>query len=75
MISEAFNIDCIIGMKKYPDKYFSLAIVDPPYGINADVTQNDLGGKKGFTKMRELTKSIIKLIGIMKYQMMNILPN
>jgi len=23
-------------MKRYPDKYFDLAIVDPPYGINAD---------------------------------------
>lgn len=23
------------GMKQYPDKYFDLAVVDPPYGINA----------------------------------------
>jgi site-specific DNA-methyltransferase (adenine-specific) len=23
-------------MARYPDKYFDLAIVDPPYGINAD---------------------------------------
>lgn len=27
------NKDCMIGMKEYPDKYFDLAIVDPPYGI------------------------------------------
>lgn len=33
--SEVFNMDCIEGMKQYPDKYFELAIVDPPYGINA----------------------------------------
>lgn len=26
--------DCIEGMKQYPDNYFDLAIVDPPYGIN-----------------------------------------
>lgn len=26
------NIDCMDGMKRYPDKYFDLAIVDPPYG-------------------------------------------
>jgi site-specific DNA-methyltransferase (adenine-specific) len=26
-------MDCIEGMSKYPDKYFDLAIVDPPYGI------------------------------------------
>ena len=24
------------GMKQYPDKYFDLAIVDPPYGIGVD---------------------------------------
>jgi site-specific DNA-methyltransferase (adenine-specific) len=31
MKSEVFNIDCMEGMKQYPDKYFDLAIVDPPY--------------------------------------------
>lgn len=29
------NEDNLILMKRYPDKYFDLAIVDPPYGINA----------------------------------------
>ena len=33
IISEVYNMDCIAGMKEYPDKYFDLAIVDPPYGI------------------------------------------
>jgi len=33
--SELFNMDCIIGMKHYPDKYFDLAIVDPPYGLGS----------------------------------------
>ena len=27
--------DCMLLMARYPDKYFELAIVDPPYGINA----------------------------------------
>jgi site-specific DNA-methyltransferase (adenine-specific) len=31
--SIALNIDCMEYMKDIPDKYFSLAIVDPPYGI------------------------------------------
>ena len=35
------NGDCMEGMKEIPDKYFDLAIVDPPYGINMD------GGKIG----------------------------
>ena len=26
-----YNMDCMEGMKEFPDKYFDLAIVDPPY--------------------------------------------
>lgn len=33
-ISEVYLMDCVEGMKHYPDKYFDLAVVDPPYGIN-----------------------------------------
>lgn len=33
--SEVYLMDCIQGMKHYPDKYFDLAVVDPPYGIGA----------------------------------------
>jgi site-specific DNA-methyltransferase (adenine-specific) len=35
-ISEVFLEDCMVGMKRYPDKFFELAIVDPPYGIRQD---------------------------------------
>jgi site-specific DNA-methyltransferase (adenine-specific) len=31
--SNVYLEDCMIGMARYPDKYFDLAIVDPPYGI------------------------------------------
>lgn len=27
-----YNMDCMDGMKEFPDKYFDLAIVDPPFG-------------------------------------------
>lgn len=27
-----YNMDCLEGMAAFPDKYFDLAIVDPPYG-------------------------------------------
>lgn len=30
------NMDCMDLMREYPDKYFDLAIVDPPYGIKQD---------------------------------------
>ena len=41
-----YNLDCMQGMKEFPDKFFDLAIVDPPYG---GVTQggymtNQMGG-------------------------------
>lgn len=26
-----YNMDCMEGMKEFPDKFFDLAIVDPPY--------------------------------------------
>jgi site-specific DNA-methyltransferase (adenine-specific) len=41
-LSEVTNEDCMEGMARYPDKYFDLAIVDPPYGIG----YSDIIGKK-----------------------------
>jgi site-specific DNA-methyltransferase (adenine-specific) len=35
-----YNEDCMKLMQRYEDNYFDLAIVDPPYGINADKAQN-----------------------------------
>lgn len=32
IVSEVYNMDCVAGMKEYPDGYFELAIVDPPFG-------------------------------------------
>ncbi len=46
MISEVFNIDCMEYMRTLPDKYFSLAIADPPYGINAPNMK--MGESKGY---------------------------
>lgn len=31
-MNRLYNIDCMEGMKQFPDKFFELAIVDPPYG-------------------------------------------
>ena len=36
------NADCMEGMKQFPDKYFDLAIVDPPYG-DAKLSENSGG--------------------------------
>ena len=39
------NIDCMVGMAEYPDKYFDLAVVDPPYGL--DLANMNMGAGKG----------------------------
>ena len=39
-----FNADNMEIMKQYPDKYFDLAIVDPPYGIGAAKMNLGKGG-------------------------------
>jgi len=41
-----YNMDCMEGMKEFPDKYFDLAIVDPPYGIGYDSIAGAAGGTK-----------------------------
>ena len=43
---EITNEDNMLLMARYPDKYFDLAIVDPPYGINADKKQNEAGRRR-----------------------------
>jgi len=37
--SIAENRDCMNAMRDFPDKYFELAIVDPPYGLGGRVTE------------------------------------
>jgi site-specific DNA-methyltransferase (adenine-specific) len=44
MDSIVYNEDCMIGMAKYPDKYFDLAVVDPPYGL--DLANMNMGAGK-----------------------------
>lgn len=44
--SEVHLLDCMEGMKQYPDNYFDLAVVDPPYGIGYDLACSKHNGKK-----------------------------
>ena len=41
-ISEVLCIDCMEYMKSTKDKYFELAIVDPPYNVGA--SDGNFGG-------------------------------
>ena len=38
---DLYNADCMEAMKEFPDKFFDLAVVDPPYGSG---NANDMGG-------------------------------
>ena len=67
----ATNEDNMIMMARYPDDYFDLAIVDPPYGI--DVNMN-AGLRKG-EKKRYKAKDTKQKIGTKEYLLQNILNN
>ena len=47
---EITNEDNMELMARYPDNYFDLAIVDPPYGIDAGNMQMGNNYKKKWTK-------------------------
>ena len=53
-LSEVYLEDCVTALKRFNDKYFDLAIVDPPYGIGAGkrvgttYKEGVLRNKKGF---------------------------
>lgn len=51
-LSETLLMDCIEGMRQYPDKHFDLAVVDPPYGLGNRLS--DGGGKLKNTPMATL---------------------
>ena len=46
-----YNMDCMQGMKDFPDGYFDLAVVDPPYGIKEN-------GKKNGTRSKLATSKV-----------------
>lgn len=52
-----YNADCMDILKQTPDKYYSLCIVDPPYGINAGKMTMGSGNHK-FTKGKDWDNSI-----------------
>ena len=45
------NEDNMQLMARYPDNYFDLAIVDPPYGVNIGKQGMGIGG--GFNKHKK----------------------
>lgn len=48
--SIVYNEDCMAVMARYPDKWFDLAVVDPPYGIGASEMTMGSGKNKKYSK-------------------------
>ena len=62
-LNKLYHADCMQGMKEIPDKFFELAICDPPYGIGHDGQKqridraNPKHSRKGHTQ-KEWDKNI-----------------
>ena len=50
--SKIYNMDCLAAMREMPDKAFSLAVVDPPYGIGAASMNMGIGKSKKASKAK-----------------------
>lgn len=48
--AKLFNCDCMELLKATPDKFYDLAIVDPPYGIGENGDRNKSRGKLAIAK-------------------------
>jgi site-specific DNA-methyltransferase (adenine-specific) len=51
-----YIMDCMQGMKEFPDKYFDLAIVDPPYGRKEHGGRN----RSGYVRQKNGSKIFVK---------------
>lgn len=81
MVSEVYNMDCMEYMKSIPDKFFDLAVVDPPYGINApNMTMGTnmnrkCGGYNGVSVAQRLKKGRLNQgAGKLKSRALNTMP-
>lgn len=52
--SRVYNMDCMEGMNEYPDKYWQLAIVDIPYGIEDKISKGGGSHTKSSVKFHQL---------------------
>lgn len=67
-----YNMDCMEAMKQFPEKYFDLAVVDPPYGIN--VTGRHKAGKLVGGGIGRLAEQSITILGKSKKRVASLNP-
>lgn len=56
--SVVYLMDCMEGLKQIPEKYFELAICDPPYGININMNMGRRKGEKAKHAVKKWDKGI-----------------
>jgi len=72
LISEVYNEDCMQLMARYPDNYFDLAVVDPPYGINApNMTMGSNPNRSGVDKNGQIQYGSISVAQKLKKGRLN----
>ena len=57
-----YNMDCMDGMREIPDKYFELAIVDPPYGITLTTLVGVMGDSRAIIKKARDSRPMIDIL-------------
>ena len=65
---ELLNIDCMEYMAGVPDKFFDLAIVDPPYGWGEKLSGRNVNGDCGHWNTRPTNEYFIELFRVSKHQ-------
>ncbi len=58
MKAGVYNMDCMEAMRSFPDNFFDLAVVDPPYGIGVNKMQLGNGKRKIFRGKNDWDKCI-----------------
>ena len=59
MTNEVHLMDCMELMRGYPDKYFSLLIADPPYGIGHSLLSGQKRGSKFVRDVRHVDWDVL----------------
>lgn len=55
-LNRLYNMDCMTAMREIPDKFFELAICDPPYGIGIDGQKLNINKKNPKHTRKEHTR-------------------
>ncbi|MGF6367224.1 site-specific DNA-methyltransferase (adenine-specific) [Aequitasia blattaphilus] len=57
-LNRLYNMDCMTGMRKFPDNYFDLAITDPPY-FNGPNRRKYYGRSESTTNIKRVKYGVI----------------